>query len=261
MESKILYKVNVINHSKIEDHIEYVVSVENLKNGINITFTERYSSLRNLHELMKKEASGKNFPPFPPKKFFGAEDEKFVLKREKDLNTFFESINTDENLANLPSFIKFIEDNLKKNSNKEKISSRKIQYSIQFKNSENDFKSFLEEKRLTPEEFKKECLEGKKIAEKFSQKFVSLNYDIEVNSKEQNEKKYENIIKENKIFISDETNMKIIENGTDGNFILIGKDEEITNLIENKLKKIINQNLEIFYNMSKMMNIDEFLLK
>ena len=69
MESKILYKVNVINHSKIEDHIEYVVSVENLKNGINITFTERYSSLRNLYELMKKEASGKNFPPFPQKNF------------------------------------------------------------------------------------------------------------------------------------------------------------------------------------------------
>ena len=264
MESKI-YKVNVINHTKINDHIEYVLSIENIQKGNNFSFTERYTILRNLYELMKKEAASKNFPPFPPSKLFGYEEEKFVVKREKELNTFFESINADEKFSKLPSFINYIELNLKKNPNKEKISSKKIQYSIKSKSNKIDFEPFLKAKRLTPEEFKKKCLEGKKIAEAYNQKFVNLDYDIEINAKEKDEIKYNNLISESQILREDDNNnLNQIEKGKDDIFNLIGnldKGNEIVNLTENKIKNIINQNIEKFSNMSKMIDFDEFLLK
>lgn len=264
MDSKI-YKVNVINHSKVNDHIEYVLSIENLQKGNNFSFTERFTTLRNLYELMKKEASSKNFPPFPPSKLFGYEEEKFVVKREKELNTFFEFINANEKFSKLPSLIKYIEENLKKNPNKEKISSKKIQYSIQSKSNKMDFEPFLKAKRLTPEEFKKKCLEGKKIAEAYNQKFVNLNYDIEINSKEKDEIKYNNLISESHILRDDDNNnLNKIEKGKDDNFNLIGnldKDNEFVNPTENKINNIINQNIEKFNNMSKLIDFDEFLLK
>ena len=264
MESKI-YKVNVINHTKVNDHIEYVLSIENLQKGNNFSFTERYTTLRNLYDLMKKEAASKNFPPFPPSKLFGYEDEKFVVKREKELNTFFESISSDEKFSKLPSLINYIEENLKKNPKKEKISSKKIQYSIKSKSNKLDFEPFLKAKRLTQEEFKKKMLEGKKIAEAYNQKFVNLNYDIKLNANEKDEIKYINLISESQILRKDNNdNLNQIEKGKDDNFNLIGNldnDNEIINPTENIIKNIINQNIDKFNNMSKMIDFDEFLLK
>ena len=101
----ISYKINVINYTKIEGHIFYVVSVENLLTGINISLSQRYSNLGNLYEAMKKESGNKIFPSFPPNKLFGYEDEKFVKTRKKDLNAFFEKINSNQNFSKLPALL------------------------------------------------------------------------------------------------------------------------------------------------------------
>ena len=110
------YYIKVVGHSKKDDHIEYIINVE--KDGINFTFTERYSDLRNLSESMRKFTNKATFPKFPPKKFFGGEDEKFLAKRQQELNTFFELISKDEEFSTLPPLIKFIkEKNAKKENN------------------------------------------------------------------------------------------------------------------------------------------------
>ena len=261
MES-IKYKINIINHIRIEGHALYVISVENINNGVNISFTERYSVLRNLYEIMKKEASDKNFPPFPPKKFFGYDDEKFVLTREKELNEFFEKINSNEKFSKLPSLIKFIEENLKKNPNKEKISSRQIQYSIQSKNDNKLFlKPIIKGKILTPEEYKKESLEGKKIVDEYKQKFVSLDYDIEINSNDKAEMKYTNLIKSDLTLNNKIEDLNQLDKGVDDNFNYIGKDEENINDIINKIKNVIELNTEKFNAMSKLIDFKEFILE
>lgn len=257
------YKVNIINHTRIDGHVLYVASVENLKNGVNITFTDRYSNLRNLYDIMKKEASNKNFPSFPPKKFFGTDDENFVIIREKELNEFFEKINNNEKFSNLPSLKKFIEEKLKKNQNKEKISSRQIQYSIQSKNINNQniiipFKG----KRLTSEEYKKECMEGKKIAEEYNKKFVSLDYEIEIKSNDKNETKYKSIIKHNfDDFNKKNEEIKNLEKGDDNNFNYIGNDEECVNTIVNKINNVIELNLEKFCSFSNLIDFKDFILE
>ena len=114
------YNIKIVGHSKKNDHIEYIINVEN--NGIHFTFTERYSDLRNLSELMKKSTNKATFPKFPPKKFFGGDDEKFLAKRQQELNTFFELISKDEEFSTLPPLIKFIkEKSLKKENNEKNI--------------------------------------------------------------------------------------------------------------------------------------------
>lgn len=261
METK-KYKVNIIKHNRFEGHVYYVLSVENPSTGLNITFKERYSNLRNVYEIMKKEAANKNFPPFPPKKFFGYEDEKFVSNRQEELNKFFEKINSNESFSNLSSYIKFLEENIKKNPNKEKISSRQIQYSTESRNlSQNIFKIF-DEKRLTPEEFIKESLEGKKIVDKYKGQFVSLDYEIEQKTNEKIENKYKNIIKDDLLNNNnnDEINNNKIVNGNDDNFNTIGKEDEYIDKATDKIKNIIEINVNKFQNLSKLMDSDEFLL-
>ena len=191
------------------------------------------------------------------------ETEAFIDKREKELREFFEEINKNENFSRLPSLINYIEENLKKSPNKKIISSKKISYFMQVKDqNNNNINYFLESKRLSPEEYKKELKNGKKIVDDFSQKFVCLDYDIDINSNDKKEKKYEKIMKEEKILnYMDNDNLNKIEDGNNENFNLIGKEEENINTIEKQIKIIVENNLNKFNNLSKMIDFDEFLLK
>ena len=67
---------------------------------------------------MKKSTNKATFPKFPPKKFFGGDDEKFLAKRQQELNVFFELISKDEEFSSLPPLIKFIKE---KSQKKEKL--------------------------------------------------------------------------------------------------------------------------------------------
>ena len=69
MESE-RYKIKVTDHIKADGHTEYIINIG--KNGINFTFSERYSNLQALNNLMKKATNNKGFPKFPPKQFFGS---------------------------------------------------------------------------------------------------------------------------------------------------------------------------------------------
>lgn len=83
MESKI-YKVNVINHTKINDHIEYVLSIENIQKGNNFSFTERYTILRNLYELMKKKPLAKIFHLFLQVSYSDMRKKSLLSKEKKN---------------------------------------------------------------------------------------------------------------------------------------------------------------------------------
>ena len=114
MESE-RYKIKVIGHTKKDGHMHYIINVEN--NGQNFSFLERYSGLRYLNDAMRKCINKPTFPKFPPKKFFGSEDEKFIIKRQQEINIYFELICKDSDLVNLPPLKKFIEEKRKQNEN------------------------------------------------------------------------------------------------------------------------------------------------
>jgi len=215
------YNIKIIGHSRIDDHIEYIINAEN--NGINFTFTERYSDLRNLSELMRKSTNKPTFPKFPPKKFFGGDDEKFLAKRQQELNVFFELISKDEEFSTLPPLIKFIKEKSEKKENngkniniiKEKPKVEKIEETEPKKNinkaTEKDYLNIVKE---------------------YNQKFYDIKnfYDLGENT----DMKFTNYFKDNKIDYND--NKIKLDINDDNIFNNINKEDVILFSIENNIK-------------------------
>ena len=215
------YNIKIIGHSRIDDHIEYIINVEN--NGINFTFTERYSDLRNLSELMRKSTNKPTFPKFPPKKFFGGDDEKFLAKRQQELNVFFELISKDEEFSTLPPLIKFIkEKSEKKESNGKNINIIKEKPKVE-KIEETEPKKNIN--KVTEKDYLN-------IVKEYDQKFYDIKnfYDLGENSN----KKFSNYFKENKIDYND--NKIKLDINDDNIFNNIKKEDVILFSIENNIK-------------------------
>ena len=222
------YYIKVVGHSKKDDHIEYIINVE--KDGINFTFTERYSDLRNLSESMRKFTNKATFPKFPPKKFFGGEDEKFLAKRQQELNTFFELISKDEEFSTLPPLIKFIKEKSAKKENNDKNMNLITEKSKKEKVEEN------EPKKSVNKNTEKDYLN---IVNECHHKFYDTKnfYDAGENSGI----KFANFFKNNKI---NDTNNKLnLDTADDNIFSNINKGDTILISIENNIKgKIVKIN-------------------
>jgi hypothetical protein len=73
-----------INYKKKGDHVEYIMRLNCIEDSkLFAEFAERYSTLKDLHDVIKKEASSINFPKSP--QFFGNTDEKFLNKRQTEV--------------------------------------------------------------------------------------------------------------------------------------------------------------------------------
>ena len=233
------YNIKVIGHSKKDGHTIYVISVE--KNGINFTFTERYSELRNLSESMKKSVNKSTFPKFPPKKFFGGDDEKFLTKRQQELNTFFELISKDTEFSSLPPLIKFIKE--KKEKNEKMITPAKPNIE---KNEINETKKSL---------IKTSEKDYNNIVKEYNDKFYKIRnyYDGE------NENiKFMTFFNSNKIAYND-SNVKV-ENGNENNFSCISKDEKAIESIEDKIKLKIGKLSELYKTFDNIYNTDGIIV-
>lgn len=221
------YNIRIIGHSKKDDHIEYIISIE--KDGSSFTFTERYSGLRNLSESMRKFANKATFPKFPPKKFFGGDDEKFLSKRQQELNTFFELISKDKEFSSLPPLIKFIKE--KKEKNEKSVNAIKIK---------------PKEEKADEKELKK-CLiknsekDYNKIVKEYNAKFYNMNNEREL---ENNNAKFVYFFKNYKINNSD-IDIKL-DTGDENNFGNINKEEKVLESIEDKIKQKIGKITELY---------------
>ena len=230
MESK-RYKIKIIGHIKIGTHIEYTISIE--KDGVIFTFSERYKNLKSLNDLMKKSTKNNAFPKFPPKKLFGTEDENFIMKREKELNDYFEIISNHPEFSILPTLIKFIEDKKEKylQINKENISkaidTNKVKKENE-KKSEKDIKNNL----------KKSDVDYANVVKEFSSKFYDMNnyYDKDMSNDNDGYVKY---FENNTIDISIGSNTTL-DSGNENNFSYINKNDNTLESIENQIKEKIS---------------------
>ena len=229
MEAKEGYNISIkiIGHTKKSDHTEYILNVE--KNGQNFTFTERYSGLRNLSESMRKFANKATFPKFPPKKFFGGDDERFLTKRQQELNTFFELISKDKEFSSLPPLDKFIKE--KQEHNEKSMNTLKIKPK----------EEKIEEKELKKSLIKNSEKDYNKIVKECNEKFFNLNNEREF---ENNNIRFINFFKNNKINYND--NDIKLENGNENNFTCINKEETNLDSIENKIKQKIDKIYELY---------------
>lgn len=263
--------VKVVSHIRIENHVEYLINIENVNLGYNIFITEKYLNLRNLYESMKKEFKGKNFPQFPPNKLFGYEEENFVIQRAKDLNSFFTEIMSNNTFSKIPSFKNYIASNIKKNSQiikNEENNNKRIGKSTHNKKAKigKDSK-FQKRAKLFSYSFfkmKKEDInnfnENNKEIEDIKNKFVSINYEIEININPKNEEKYKNIFDENNFNI-DVYNNTNISNGDNNNFDIIGKNNDYIESVEKNLKIYMGKNLEKLKSLKSLGDVENFFLK
>ena len=221
------YNIRIIGHSKKDDHIEYIISIE--KDGSSFTFTERYSGLRNLSESMRKFANKATFPKFPPKKFFGGDDEKFLSKRQQELNSFFELISKDKEFSSLPPLIKFIKE--KKEKNEKSINAIKIKPK----------EEKADEKELKKSLIKNSEKDYNKIVKEYNAKFYNMNNEREL---ENNNAKFVYFFKNYKINSSD-IDIKL-DTGDENNFGNINKEEKVLESIEDKIKQKMGKITELY---------------
>ena len=52
----------------------------------------RYSELRKMHKMVRKEFAGEKVPPFPPKKWIGNKNKAFLDRRMESLNTYLKRL-------------------------------------------------------------------------------------------------------------------------------------------------------------------------
>lgn len=234
------YKIKIIGHTKIDTHTEYIISIE--KKGINFSFSERYKNLKALDDLMKKYTNNNGFPKFPPKKFFGSEDEKFIIKRQNEINNYFEVISNHPEFSKLPPLLKFIEE-------------KKEKYAVTNKKTESQVASVTQLKKdleVKPEKeikksMKKTDDDYNKIINDFISQFYDMSgyYDKDMISEN---KSYEKFFDNNKVVDGNEKN-KSIEPGNEKNFVLIYQnDSEVDALekeIREKIEKITNLNMTL----------------
>ena len=235
MESE-RYKIKIIGHIKVEKHTEYTISIE--KNDVSFTFSERYSNLKALNDSMKKFTTSNAFPKFPPRKFFGAEDEKFITKRQQDLNNYFEIISNNPQFSNLPPLVKFIKEKKEKYGPSSSKNITQVKPDIQLKKDLE--KSPQEELKKS---MKKDIEDYNKIVNDFTSQFYDMNsyYDKEMTNDNDSFVKY---FKNNKINSSDNN----LDSGNDNNFNLISQNENDDSLesIEKLIKGKIDDICELF---------------
>ena len=257
MES-IKYKITVISHSKTTGHTTYIIKIE--KDNKSITFSERYSNLKSFNDSLKKETNNNALPKFPPKKFFGSEDERFLIRRQQELNDYFEALCSSDEFTSLPAFKKFIENakNIGKNTtNIVQIEQPKKIQEIQSNEINTKITKEIKNSKNTEEEYSK-------IAEEYVKKYIDMGYTAEQEINDENEKKYLKLFSELKFEGGNsEIDKKInkesrIEVGNDDNFNLIGNEDnsvtELENNIKQKMENLLKEykTLEDVYNTSQL---------
>jgi hypothetical protein len=225
------YKIKIIGHTKIDNHTEYIISIE--KNGTKFSFSERYKNLKALDDLMRKYTNNNGLPKFPPKKFFGSEDEKFIIKRQNEINNYFEVISNHPEFSSLPPLLKFIEEKKEKAEISKKDETKNA--SITQPKKELEIKPEKEMKKS----LKKSDDDYNKIMNDYISQFYDMNsyYDKDMIS---DNKGYVKFFNNNKLMNGNENN-KSIEPGNESNFVLISKSDTGADELEKEIREKIEK--------------------
>eukprot|EP00357_Protocruzia_adherens_P035190 CAMPEP_0115003612 /NCGR_PEP_ID=MMETSP0216-20121206/18716_1 /TAXON_ID=223996 /ORGANISM="Protocruzia adherens, Strain Boccale" /LENGTH=128 /DNA_ID=CAMNT_0002369453 /DNA_START=38 /DNA_END=424 /DNA_ORIENTATION=- len=74
------------------DHTKYIVEITDVKANKTWKKKDRYSKMRLMHTNLGREIKTKSAPEFPPKKWFGNMEDKFVVKREQLLQNYYGAV-------------------------------------------------------------------------------------------------------------------------------------------------------------------------
>lgn len=259
------YRLCIINHSKQTDHVEYLIRLVSMEdNSLSIQFLERYSNLKTLHDNLRKETMSTSFPRFPPKKFFGTTDEKFLNQRQTELNSYFDSIFNSKEFSQLPSLKKWIDEALKKYSSQQSvmpnnkpqpenanqiISSPPVSVPENVEKPSSRKNTFNDDENQKLREMIEQC--AKQLIDMGSIGENDFQADLD------KEREYQKIVKEKGVFIKalcDSSPLFMIDAGKDENCDMIKDDKikENLNKCENVTNKIMEYSSTIWKNITEI---------
>ena len=104
------FKAQFLDHQIINGVAYYTISMIDPENIKTYFLTSRYSSLLTLHESLKRKYGIEmNFPHFPPKKWFGNLNPKFIAYRKKRLEEYFNAFLSNVQLVKDPLTLEYFE--------------------------------------------------------------------------------------------------------------------------------------------------------
>ncbi len=122
------YRLKFVKFIKEKNYVEFQIRLICLEDDrLNVEFFERYSNLREFHEIFKKESGSINFPKFPPKKYIGSTDDKFLSQRQTGLEVYFDAVLGSREFSGLPSLRKWVDNLIKKYNKGSKTSTSVIE--------------------------------------------------------------------------------------------------------------------------------------
>ena len=201
--------------------------------------------------MLKKASNSNALPKFPPKKFFGGEDENFIKKRQQELNVYFESISKNPELCNLPPLIKFIEEKKEscgQSNNKNVTKANKAEPAVQTKKEEEKppekevkKNEIIENKKA--EKSSKDEVDYTKLVNEFTSKFYDVNnyYDKDMTSDNDGFIKF---FKNNKL--NTNSNSIKLESGDENNFNFISENDGMIESIEMNIKNKLNKVSDLY---------------
>lgn len=265
MENPFKYTIVIISHEKVEGHYNYTIKIT-INDSMTFNAIKRFSELKALNDVLKKESTSNNFPKFPPKKFFT--NEEFIKRRQQELNVYFNTMCNSPEFSKLPSLIKFVKDCLRAQGDNKKLFEKSTNAPLSMDYIKTMPKSIITPYRQsfkpsykcdikTINEMNQKDEEYKNIVEDFKAKFVDIDFQVKPHPSENGERKYKKIMEENNV-LNDDNNNKNIEQGNDGNYNLINGNNDNINEIEKeigqKLEEIIMRGKEIvkIYNFNQL---------
>lgn len=250
-----------------KDHVLYLIElVCKEDNNLEIKFTERYSTLETNHEKFKKEAKSNNYPTFPPKKFFGNTEPKFLSQRLNSLQSYFSNIVSHKEFSKLKSVKEWIIELFKKHY--KPITSPNSKNGDNGGNSNsippsNLTKADIEEKeqlkkKNNAQEILSKCSE---IVDRISAQFIDLNDELHQNiqdteDEKNKEKKYSQVINNSNI----NSSLFCLPKGDNSNFDLLGVDNIDINHFDDLLnEKLSNARNLINVEIKEILNVENII--
>lgn len=256
MENPFKYTIVIISHEKVEGHYNYTIKIT-INDSMTINTIKRFSELKALNDILKKESTSNNFPKFPPKKFFT--NEEFIKKRQQELNAYFNIMCSTPEFSKLPSLVKFVKDCAKAQGDNKKLLEQTPDVATALDYTKTETKSMItpyrqrfkpnyEYKMQNINEMEQKDAEFKNIVNNFKTKFVDIDFQVKKNISEKGEKKYKQIMEENNMLNNGNNNEKV-DQGNDDNYNLINNNcnniNEIEKEIEHKLEEMVKRGKEI----------------
>lgn len=134
--SKRTYRVKFSHYEIKQEHVEYIMKVQDIESKEEFTIRDRYKAMREYWKAMTSKHGKAVSSKFPAKKFFGNKDPEFIKRRMQDLEDYFNVLLGDPNLAESPITQRYFSNKRIKEKKKAPLLTQQEELKVPIKNKD-----------------------------------------------------------------------------------------------------------------------------